>query len=252
MVPPAAGRNPTGGIGRERRQCRPCEQAGCSMSGLHRWERALGIAAAVLFVGAVLGFGAALPLFDPIGHPVALLGAMGVPHALAFNIVGFALPGLLASLVALRLLLRVPRTAPWSMRVGAQLLMLAGVGFTAMGVLPLDTSDLDNPASQYHASAWMVWVLAFVPGAVMSGSARCGCRRGGPWVRCTWPAGWVCCCRPSRCRCCCLRRWPSGWPSVCGWSGWSRCCRWPRARAAPERGSPAAAPRHRAGTRAVR
>ena len=42
-------------------------------------------------------------------------------------------PGLLASLVALRLLLRVPRTAPWSMRVGAQLLMLAGVGFTAMG-----------------------------------------------------------------------------------------------------------------------
>jgi len=169
MVPPAAGRNPTGGIGRERRQCGPCEQAGCSMSGLHRWERALGIAAAVLFVGAVLGFGAALPLFDPIGHPVALLGAMGVPHALAFNIVGFALPGLLASLVALRLLLRVPRTAPWSMRVGAQLLMLAGVGFTAMGVLPLDTSDLDNPASQYHASAWMVWVLAFVPGAVMSG-----------------------------------------------------------------------------------
>lgn len=139
------------------------------MQGIQRWEGALGIAAAGVFVGAVLGFGAALPLFDPIGHPVALLGAMGVPHALAFNIVGFALPGLLASLVALRLLLRVPRTAPWSMRVGAQLLMLAGVGFTAMGVLPLDTRDLDNPASQYHASAWMVWVLAFVPGAVMSG-----------------------------------------------------------------------------------
>jgi len=141
------------------------------MLGLHRWERALGIAAAVLFVGAVIGFGAALPLFDPIGHPVAVLGARGVPHALAFKLLGFALPGLLASLVALRLrlLLRVPRTAPWSMRVGAQLLMLAGVGFTAMGVLPLDTRDLENPASQYHASAWMVWVLAFVPGAVMSG-----------------------------------------------------------------------------------
>ena len=46
----------------------------------------------------------------------ALLGAMDVPHARAFNILGFALPGLLASLVALRLLLRVPRTAPWSPR----------------------------------------------------------------------------------------------------------------------------------------
>lgn len=170
MVPPAAGHNPTGRIPLGTATMRAFRRSRVSsMQGIQRWEGGLGIAAAVLFVGAVLGFGAALPLFDPVGHPVALLGAMDVPHARAFNVLGFALPGLLASLVALRLLLRVPRTAPWSMRVGAQLLMLAGVGFTAMGVLPLDTRDLDNPASQYHASAWMVWVLAFVPGAVMSG-----------------------------------------------------------------------------------
>ncbi len=170
MVPPAAGRNPTGRIPLGTATMQAFRRSRVSrMQGIQRWEGGLGIAAAVLFVGAVLGFGAALPLFDPVGHPVALLGAMDVPHAQAFNMLGFALPGLLASLVALRLLLRVPRTAPWSMRVGAQLLMLAGVGFTAMGVLPLDTRDLDNPASQYHASAWMVWVLAFVPGAMMSG-----------------------------------------------------------------------------------
>jgi len=49
--------------------------------------------------------------------------------------------------------------------------VLSGVAFAAMGVLPLDPTDIESPASQYHASAWMVWVLAFVPGALMSGFA---------------------------------------------------------------------------------
>lgn len=134
----------------------------------HRWEHAVGAVAALLSVAAMLGFGAALHGFDPLRHPVALLGALGVPHGRGFSILAFVLPGLLACGVALRLLRRVSRTAPWSMRVGAQLLMLAGIGFAAMGVLPLDANDIESAASQYHASAWMVWVLAFVPGAVLS------------------------------------------------------------------------------------
>lgn len=169
MVPAATGRNPTGRARAKAVTMQAWSTLGCGMRGIHRWEAALGGLAAALFIASLLGFGAALPPFDPIGHPVALLGAQGVPHALAFDLLGFVLPGLLASVVALRLLLRVPRTAPWSMRVGAQLLMLAGLGFAAMGVLPLDPTDLESPASQYHASAWMIWVLAFVPGALMSG-----------------------------------------------------------------------------------
>jgi hypothetical membrane protein len=125
----------------------------------------------VLFLASVLGFGAVLPGYLPLGHPVALLGATGIPHAVAFDLLGFVLPGLLAVVVALRLLARVPVTAPWTMRVGGQMLVLSGLAFAAMGVLPLDPTDIESPASQYHASAWMVWVLAFVPGALMSGFA---------------------------------------------------------------------------------
>lgn len=139
------------------------------MHPLHRFDRVVGAIAAGLFVAAVVGFGLALPGYHALRHPVALLGAIGVPHAQAFSVLGFVLPGLLAVAVGMRLLLRVPRTAPWSMRVGVQLLVLAGLAFAAMGVLPLDASDIESPASQYHASAWMVWVLAFVPGAVMYG-----------------------------------------------------------------------------------
>lgn len=139
------------------------------MQTLQRCDPWLGAVGAGLFILAVIGFGAALPGYLPLGHPVALLGALGVPHALAFNVLGFVLPGLIAVVVALRLLARVPRTAPWSLRVGGQMLLLSGLAFAAMGLLPLDASDIESPASQYHASAWMVWVLAFVPGAVLSG-----------------------------------------------------------------------------------
>jgi hypothetical protein len=139
------------------------------MQTMHRIDRAIGALAALLFVAAVVGFGLALPGYEALRHPVALLGASGVPHAQAFSWLGFVLPGLLASAVAVRLLLRVPRTAPWTLRVGVQLLVLAGFGLAAMGLLPLDASDIQGRASQFHASAWMVWVLAFVPGALMYG-----------------------------------------------------------------------------------
>ena len=149
------------------------------MQTLHRLDPWLGAAAAALFILTVIGFGAALPGYLPLGHPVALLGAIGVPHALAFNVLAFVLPGLAAVVVALRLLARSPRTAPWSLRVGGQMLLLSGLAFAAMGVLPLDASDIESRASQYHASAWMVWVLAFVPGAVLSGLGERGVTGGG-------------------------------------------------------------------------
>ncbi|WP_447595005.1 DUF998 domain-containing protein [Stenotrophomonas rhizophila] len=134
-----------------------------------RIDRGIGALAALVFVVAVVGFGAALPGYRALSHPVALLGATGVPHAQAFSWLGLVLPGVLACGVALRLLVRVPRTAPWTLRVGVQLLVLAGAGFAAMGLLPLDASDIESPASQFHASAWMVWVLAFVPGTLLYG-----------------------------------------------------------------------------------
>lgn len=132
-----------------------------------RLDRWLGLLAAVAFVLAVAGFGAGLDGYAQGRHPVALLGARGVPHALAFNLVGFVLPGLLAAGVAERLRRTLPTGAGWAPRVGSQMLLLAGLAFAAMGALPLDVDDLHGPASQLHASAWMIWVLGFVAGSVL-------------------------------------------------------------------------------------
>ncbi len=132
-----------------------------------RLDRWLGLLAAVAFVLAVAVFGAGLDGYAQGRHPVALLGARGVPHALAFNLVGFVLPGLLAAGVAERLRRTLPTGAGWAPRVGSQMLLLAGLAFAAMGALPLDVDDLHGPASQLHASAWMIWVLGFVAGSVL-------------------------------------------------------------------------------------
>ncbi|WP_368564566.1 DUF998 domain-containing protein [Pseudoxanthomonas sp. UTMC 1351] len=134
----------------------------------------LGLAGAVLFAAAVIGFGLALPGYSQSAHPVAVLGAKGFPHATMFNLLGFVLPGLLASVVMLELRLRLPGNAGWMLRIGAQLLLLSSLGFVALGVLPLDPADLHNKTSSYHATAWMLWWVAFVPGAALLASGLRG------------------------------------------------------------------------------
>ena len=139
-----------------------------------RSTRAAGIAAAACFLVALAGFGMALDGYSQARHPVALLGASGVPRALAFNLLGFVLPGLLAMVVALRLRRGLAHHAGWPARIGSRLALLSALAFAAQGLLPLDPGDLDHPASRWHATAWMLWWIAFVPGALLAalGSIR--------------------------------------------------------------------------------
>ena len=64
---------------------------------MSRLSSLAGPAAALVFVAALLGFGLALPGYSQSAHPVAVLGAKGVPHALGFNLLGFVLAGVLAA-----------------------------------------------------------------------------------------------------------------------------------------------------------
>ncbi|MEL1263857.1 DUF998 domain-containing protein [Pseudoxanthomonas putridarboris] len=150
---------------------------------MKRWLPHAGIAAAVLFIAALVVFGLSLQGYSHALHPVAVLGAKGIPHALAFNLVAFVVPGMLAGVVAMDLRQRLPRDAGWPMRVGSQLAFLAALGFIALGLLPLDPSDLHNNASSLHATAWMLWWVAFVPGALLLAA---GLRGRGGWRLLAW------------------------------------------------------------------
>ncbi len=123
------------------------------------------VAAAMLFLASVIGFGAMLDGYSQALHPVSLLGATGVPLAQVFNMLAFVLPGLLAALVAMGLRARLPTGTGWWARLGTQLLLLSALGLAAMGLLPLDPQDLESDASRMHGTAWTGWVVAFLAGA---------------------------------------------------------------------------------------
>lgn len=134
-----------------------------------------GIAAArfaliglAVWVAAVVGFGASVDGYSHLQHPVALLGAQGVGRPLAFNALGFVVPGALVAVAAWRLREALGR-AGWAVRVGAVLWVLSALAFVAQGLLPLDPQDLDAAPSRLHAVAWSLWWIACVPGAVLLG-----------------------------------------------------------------------------------
>ena len=134
---------------------------------------AIALAALALFAVAVAGFGAWSPDFGYLRHPVALLGAIGEPNALAFNLLGFVAPGLALAWLAWRWRGDLADEG-WRARIGLQLLLLSALAFAAQGLLPLDPTDLLAPASRAHAVAWSAGWLAFVAGAVLAGRAGAG------------------------------------------------------------------------------
>ena len=137
---------------------------------LNRAARFAGLVAGLVFAAALAGFGAAFEGYAQHQHPVALLGALGFPRALAFNLLAFVLPGMLAGVSALELRRRLPADAGWPLRIGAQLVFLSALAFIAMGLLPLDPYDLESQRSQFHGTAWMLWNVAFIPGAALLGA----------------------------------------------------------------------------------
>ncbi len=127
-----------------------------------------GWLAAVLFLAALGGLGATLPGFSQSLQAVDLLGARGVPHAAAWNALGYALPGLLVAVFAVALQRPLARAGVGATgRIGGWLLMFSGLAFAAQGVLPLDLRLLDGADSKAHVAAAMLSLVAWLPSALL-------------------------------------------------------------------------------------
>ena len=146
------------------------------------WPSLAAVLAVVLCVGAALAFAPWLDGYSHARHPLALLGAHGVPHATAFAALAYVLPGLLDAWVAVQARGRLPDTGGFGARLGVWMLAISALAFALQGLLPLDARDLDSAASRLHAAAWTLWWVAFVPGAALLawGQARAS-MRSAPW-----------------------------------------------------------------------
>lgn len=140
---------------------------------LNRYTRFCGPVALVLFVAAATICGAMLDGYSHREHPLALLGAVGVPGASAFNVFAFVLPGLLLAVGFWAMRSTLPATANWRARIGTQLATLSALALAAQGLFPLDPQDLGSQANALHALAWTMWWIAFAAtGALLAASAR--------------------------------------------------------------------------------
>lgn len=122
--------------------------------------------AAALFALALLVATVGVPEYSHRVHPVALRGTAGLPWAFGFNLLAFVLPGALLAWAGVRLRNGMGN-ARWLARIGIVLVQLSALAFAAQGVFPLDPLDTDSTASRLHALAWMLWWIAFVPGALL-------------------------------------------------------------------------------------
>ena len=130
--------------------------------------------ATALFAVALLGAGIGVPEYSHRAHALALRGSAGLPWAFALNLLAFVLPGLLLAAAGLRLRAGLA-DAGWPARIGVVLAQLSALAFAAQGLSPLDPNDAAATASRLHVLAWMLWWIAFVPGALL---LAVGARRG--------------------------------------------------------------------------
>lgn len=126
----------------------------------------MALVATLSFALALLLAGTDLPAYSHWLHPVALRGASGLPGAMLFNAGAFLLPGI-ALVLAAQALRPALVGRGWAARIGLTLAQLSALAFALQGALPLDASGQDERAMRLHALAWMLWWIAFVPGALL-------------------------------------------------------------------------------------
>lgn len=129
----------------------------------HDMDRSIaltGAGASAVFAVALLLFSAATPGYSNVTNAVSELGIGGTRPALAWNLFGFILPGVLIMIFSLAVFrgLRAVRGAAFP----AVLVALTGAGWTGLGVFPADEGFRPTFATTLHFVMVSVNYLPFV------------------------------------------------------------------------------------------
>jgi hypothetical membrane protein len=126
---------------------------------------AAALAATLLFAAAVIGFAALRPEYSHLTKAVSELGDVGAPNALAFNLLGYILPGLLLALAGWGVGRFVTPRGVWL----PLLLAVEGVSIAFAGVFPADMEHPDALTTRLHvagSTAGLVFPIAWLPAAI--------------------------------------------------------------------------------------
>lgn len=117
-----------------------------------------GITAAAVFWSALWVFGAVRQDYSHVTQAISELGAIGAPHALAWNLIGFIITGLLLAIGGAGFAFAIDgrRSVLW------WLVVVSGLGFAGAGIIPAEMRD-GSPNLQSSLTVCHI-LMAFVSG----------------------------------------------------------------------------------------
>ena len=124
----------------------------------HKLISTAGVLAMVVFWGALFVFAAMYPGYTHFHKAISELGAFGAPNAIAWNLIGFIIPGILLAVCGAGVAIQIDgrRTSLY------WLLIVSGLGFSGTGMIPAEMQD----GSPFMESAWTIGhiVMTFASG----------------------------------------------------------------------------------------
>ena len=131
----------------------------------------LGIGAWILFWGASVVLAALRPSYSHVVNTISELGAVGTPHAAAWNVLGFIIPGVLFALTGATIARAVNPEPSLSRTLATVLLVLCGLAVAGQGVMPAEmtngVADIASPSTRAHFISSLISGAAWALGALL-------------------------------------------------------------------------------------
>jgi hypothetical membrane protein len=131
----------------------------------------LGVGAWVLFWVVSVVLGALRPSYSHVVDTISELGAVGTPHATAWNVLGFIVPGVLLAIVGATIAraVNVHRSRPGNL--ATVLLVLSGLAVAGQGLMPAEmvngVADVTSASTRGHFISSLISGVAWAIGALL-------------------------------------------------------------------------------------
>ena len=131
----------------------------------------LGIGAWVLFWSASVVLAALRASYSHVVNTISELGAVGTPHATAWNVLGFIIPGVLLAVVGGAIARTANEEPSLSRAVATVLLVVSGLAVAGQGVMPAEmingVADVTSASTRAHFISSLVSGAAWAVGALL-------------------------------------------------------------------------------------
>jgi hypothetical membrane protein len=131
----------------------------------------LGIGAWVLFWAASVALAAFRPSYSHVVNTISELGAVGTPHASAWNVLGFIIPGVLLAITGAAIARAVNPEPSQSRTLATVLLVLSGLAVAGQGIMPAEmvdgVADVTSTSTRGHFISSLISGLAWAVGALL-------------------------------------------------------------------------------------